>query len=108
MRSAPEPRAGVSLSYADSLGQPQQSTYTLGGTAYDVNYTCNTIGAVDTAQYPTTSSPLTEVLGNGVTITSGYTPWTNEPTSRTGAKSGPTTLQQPVYRWDLNGNLEGA
>jgi hypothetical protein len=51
------------------------------------------------------SSPLTEVLGNGVTITSGYTPWTNELTSRTEVKSGPITLQQLAYQWDLNGNL---
>jgi YD repeat-containing protein len=40
----------------DSLGRPAVSTYTMDGTAYAVDTTYNTLGAVDTLQYPTSSS----------------------------------------------------
>jgi RHS repeat-associated protein len=40
----------------DGIGRPAQSTYTEDATAYTINYTYNTIGAVDTVQYPTSSS----------------------------------------------------
>jgi RHS repeat-associated protein len=49
------------------------------------------------------SSPTTEVLGNAATITSAYTPWTNDLTSRQVVKG--STLQNLAYQWDLNGNL---
>jgi RHS repeat-associated protein len=54
------------------------------------------------------SAPTTEVLGNAVaSITTGYTPWTNEMVSRSEGSAGSTTnLQNLAYAWDLNGNLQ--
>lgn len=53
------------------------------------------------------SAPTTELLGNGVKITSGYTPWTNDLTIRQEGTGGSTTnLQNLAYQWDLNGNLQ--
>ena len=52
------------------------------------------------------SSPLTEVLGNGITVTSGYTPWTNDVIARKeGTPSILNSLQDLAYQWDKNGNL---
>jgi RHS repeat-associated protein len=52
------------------------------------------------------SAPTMEVLGNSVSIATGYTPWTNEMISRTEGSAGSTTnLQNLSYDWDLNGNL---
>jgi len=51
-------------------------------------------------------APTMEVLGNAVSIATGYTPWTNEMVSRTEGSAGSTTnLQNLSYSWDLNGNL---
>ena len=51
--------------------------------------------------------PTTETLGNGVQVTSGYRPWTNEITSRSeGTGSSTNNLQNLNYDWDLNGNLK--
>lgn len=53
------------------------------------------------------SSPVTELLGNAVTTTSGYEPLTNELTSRKVGSGGLTNnLQDLTYRWDDNGNLD--
>ena len=47
-----------------------------------------------------------EVLGNAVSIATGYTPWTNEMVSRTEGSAGSTTnLQNLSYVWDANGNM---
>lgn len=51
-------------------------------------------------------APTMEVLGNAVSVATGYTPWTNEMISRTEGSGGSTTnLQNLSYIWDLNGNL---
>jgi RHS repeat-associated protein len=128
----------------DSLGRPQQVTYTMDASSYQVNLAYNSIGAIDTVTYPTSTSgyrfalkylysygelqqvkdnasstvfwtlnsandssaPLTEVLGNGALITSGYKSWTNELASRQVGNGGSSTnLQNLSYQWDLNGNL---
>ncbi|MGH8242953.1 MAG: RHS repeat-associated core domain-containing protein [Steroidobacteraceae bacterium] len=53
------------------------------------------------------SSPVTELLGNAVTTTSGYEPLTNELTSRKVGSGGSTNnLQDLTYRWDDNGNMD--
>ena len=136
---------GYAESYTfDSIGRPASTTYTL-DTTYTVNYAYNTLGAVDTVKYPTSSSgynftlkylysfgfaqqvkdnaagtvfwslstandyssPTTEVLGNGATITSSYQPWTNDVLTRQVGTGGSTTnLQNLSYQWDLNGNLQ--
>jgi RHS repeat-associated protein len=52
------------------------------------------------------SAPTMEVLGNAVSVATGYTPWTNEMISRTEGTAGSTTnLQNLSYAWDPNGNL---
>jgi RHS repeat-associated protein len=52
------------------------------------------------------SAPTMEVLGNAVSVATGYTPWTNEMVTRTEGSGGSTTnLQNLSYTWDLNGNL---
>jgi RHS repeat-associated protein len=53
------------------------------------------------------SLPVTEVLGNGITVGSTYTPWTNDlVTRKEGTPSVPNSLQDLSYTWDLNGNLQ--
>ena len=53
------------------------------------------------------SAPTMEVLGNSVSVATGYTPWTNEMITRTEGSAGSTTnLQNLSYSWDLNGNLQ--
>jgi RHS repeat-associated protein len=53
------------------------------------------------------SLPTSETLGNGVAVATGYTPWTNEMTSRSEGVGGSlTSLQNLSYAWDLSGNLE--
>jgi RHS repeat-associated protein len=50
--------------------------------------------------------PTLETLGNGVQIATGYTPWTNEMTSRSEGSGGSTTnLQSLTYNWDTTGTL---
>ena len=52
------------------------------------------------------SAPTMEVLGNAVSVATGYTPWTNEMVTRTeGSAGSQTNLQNLSYVWDLNGNL---
>ena len=52
------------------------------------------------------SAPTMEVLGNAVSVATGYTPWTNEMITRSEGSSGSTTnLQNLSYTWDLNGNM---
>src|SRR6202011_2493687 len=51
-------------------------------------------------------APTMEVLGNAVSVATGYTPWTNEMVTRTEGSGGSTTnLQNLSYHWDLAGNL---
>ncbi len=51
-------------------------------------------------------APTMEVLGNAVSVATGYTPWTNEMITRTEGSAGSTTnLQNLSYAWDFNGNL---
>jgi len=84
------------LKYLYSYGFPQQVKDNAAGIVF---WSLNT-----TNDY---SSPTTELLGNAVTITSGYTPWTNDVTSRQVGSGGSTTnLQNLAYLWDLNGNLQ--
>ena len=53
------------------------------------------------------SLPTMEVLGNAVSVTTGYTPWTNEMISRSEGTAGSTTnLQNLTYAWDVNGNMK--
>ena len=53
------------------------------------------------------SLPTAEVLGNGVQVSTSYTPWTNEMTARAeGSGSAPGSLQNLAYSWDVNGNLK--
>jgi RHS repeat-associated protein len=52
------------------------------------------------------SLPTGELLGNGVKVTTSYTPHTNEMVTRQEGSGGSTTnLQNLSYAWDLNGNL---
>ena len=52
------------------------------------------------------SLPMTEVLGNGVNVSSTYTPWTNELLTRKEGTGGvANSLQDLAYTWDPNGNL---
>jgi len=52
------------------------------------------------------SLPTGELLGNGVKVTTSYTPQTNEMVTRQEGSGGSTTnLQNLSYAWDLNGNL---
>jgi RHS repeat-associated protein len=134
---------GESYSY-DSLGRPQTTIYTE-DTTYQVDYTYNALGTLDTLTYPTSTSgyrfaakyiysygylqqvkdnatgaalwslsnvndsglPTTEVLGNGATVGSTYTPWTNDLTSRIVGTGGVSNnLQNLSYSWDLNQNLQ--
>ena len=53
------------------------------------------------------SLPMTEVLGNGVNVSSTYTPWTNELNTRQEGTGGvANSLQDLTYTWDPNGNLQ--
>lgn len=57
-------------------------------------------GATDASQ------PTMEVLGNSVSVATGYTPWTTEMVNRSeGTGGSATNLQNLSYSWDLNGNL---
>jgi hypothetical protein len=57
-------------------------------------------GATDASQ------PTMEVLGNSVSVATGYTPWTTAMVSRSeGTGGSATNLQHLSYSWDLNGNL---
>jgi RHS repeat-associated protein len=80
------------LKYVYSLGYVQQVKDNAAGTIFWSLNAANDYG-----------SPTTEVLGNTATITTGYTPWTNDLTSRQIVKG--TTLQNLAYQWDLSGNL---
>lgn len=53
------------------------------------------------------SSPATETVGpNLLTVTSGYTTWTNELTTRqAGATPSTSNRQNLAYQWDTAGNL---
>lgn len=52
------------------------------------------------------SLPTSEVLGNGVTVATTYTPWTNEMVTRQEGTGGvANSLQDLAYQWDLTGNL---
>ena len=52
------------------------------------------------------SSPLTELLGNAVTITSDYKALTNEiKTRQVGSGGSANNLQDLSYTWDDNGNM---
>ncbi|MES1190002.1 MAG: FG-GAP-like repeat-containing protein [Steroidobacter sp.] len=129
----------------DSVGRPLSTTYTEDGNNYTFTYNYNNLGAVDTLQYPASTSgyrftlknvynsygflnkeeddatgaifwtlnstndsnlPTEEMLGNGVLVNTGYTPWTNEVTSRQeGSGTSLNNLQDLSYQWDLTGNL---
>jgi RHS repeat-associated protein len=80
------------LKYVYSLGYVQQVKDNAAGTIFWSLNAANDYG-----------SPTTEVLGNTATIATGYTPWTNDLTSRQIVKG--TTLQNLAYQWDLGGNL---
>jgi hypothetical protein len=63
-----------------------------------------------TSERPTgandSGAPTMEVLGNSVSVVTGYTPWTNEMVTRTeGSGNSTTNLQNLSYAWDLNGNM---
>ncbi|MGH8137695.1 MAG: FG-GAP-like repeat-containing protein, partial [Steroidobacteraceae bacterium] len=52
------------------------------------------------------SLPTAETLGNGVKVSTTYTPWTNEMSSRAeGTGTQTNNLQNMTYDWDLAGNL---
>ncbi|MGE0467631.1 MAG: RHS repeat-associated core domain-containing protein [Steroidobacteraceae bacterium] len=85
----------LKLKYVYSYGFLQQVKDNATGAAFWTLNSANDAG-----------SPLTEVLGNGVLITSGYKAWTNELTSRKEGTGGSTNnLQDLAYQWDLSGNL---
>ena len=86
----------LTLKYNGSYGMLQQVKDNVsGGIAYW------TLNAANDSNLPTS-----ETLGNGVQVASGYTPWTNEMTSRSAGSGGSTTnLQNLAYQWDLTGNL---
>jgi len=128
----------------DAIGRSASVTYSADA-SFQVDYAYNSIGAVDTVTYPTSTSgyrfslkylysfgfpqqvkdsaagtvfwslssandysaPTLEILGNGASITTSHTPWTNDITTRqVGSGGSSTNLQNLAYSWDLNGNLQ--
>ncbi len=90
-----------------------------GGYRFQLKYVYDTNGFLNSVQDNSTGKafwtltsandsglPTMEVLGNAVSVQTGYTPWTNEMISRSEGTGGSTNnLQNLSYTWDLNGNL---
>jgi RHS repeat-associated protein len=117
-----EDGTSYSFDYAyNTLGAPDTLTYptSTSGVRFQLKYLYDSTGylnEVKDASGPTlfwtltgasdNGAPTMEVLGNAVSVATGYTPWTNEMISRTEGSGGSTTnLQNLSYSWDLNGNL---
>jgi hypothetical protein len=83
------------LKYLYSCGALQQMKDNAAGTVFW------SLSAANDASLPTT-----EVLGNGVTVASTCTPWTNDlMTRKEGTEGVANSRQDLAYQWDLNGNL---
>jgi RHS repeat-associated protein len=105
----------------NTLGAPDTLTYptSTSGVRFQLKYLYDTAGYLNEVQDASAgtafwtltgasdgSAPTMEVLGNAVSVATGYTPWTNEMVTRTEGSTGSTTnLQNLSYAWDLNGNL---
>ena len=105
----------------NNLGAPDTLTYptSTAGVRFALKYVYGSTGYLNKVQDASTSAPFwtltsandsnastMEVLGNAVSIATGYTPWTNERVSRTEGSAGSTTnLQNLSYVWDANGNM---
>ena len=105
----------------NNLGAPDTLTYptSTAGVRFALKYVYDGTGYLNKAQDASTSAPFwtltsandssaptMEVLGNAVSIATGYTPWTNDMVSRTEGSAGSTTnLQNLSYVWDANGNM---
>jgi RHS repeat-associated protein len=105
----------------NTLGAPDTLTYPTStpGVRFQLKYLYDSTGYLNevkdasagTPFWTLTSAndngaPTMEVLGNGVSVVTGYTPWTNEMVTRTeGSGNSTTNLQNLTYSWDLNGNL---
>jgi RHS repeat-associated protein len=106
----------------NALGAPDTLTYptSTSGVRFALKYLYDTAGYLNAVQDANAgtpfwtltgasdnSAPTMEVLGNAVSVATGYTPWTNEMVTRTEGSAGSTTnLQNLSYVWDLNGNLK--
>lgn len=105
----------------NSLGATDTLTYPVStsGVRFELKYLYDTAGYLNEVKDASagtpfwtltgagdSSAPTMEVLGNAVSVATGYTPWTNEMVARTEGSAGSTTnLQNLSYAWDLNGNL---
>jgi RHS repeat-associated protein len=105
----------------NTLGAPDTLTYptSTSGVRFQLKYLYDSAGYLNEVKDASAGTPFwtltgandngaptMEVLGNAVSIATGYTPWTNEMISRTEGSAGSTTnLQNLSYAWDFNGNL---
>jgi RHS repeat-associated protein len=105
----------------NTLGAPDTLTYptSTSGVRFQLKYLYDSAGYLNEVKDANAGTPFwtltgandngaptMEVLGNAVSIATGYTPWTNEMISRTEGSAGSTTnLQNLSYAWDFNGNL---
>ena len=105
----------------NNLGAPDTLTYptSTAGVRFALKYVYDSAGYLNKVQDASTSAPFwtltsandrsaptMEVLGNAVSIATGYTPWTNERVSRTEGCAGSTTNRQNLsYVWAENGNM---
>jgi RHS repeat-associated protein len=106
----------------NALGSPDTLTYPVStaGVRFALKYLYDSAGYLNQLQDASagtpfwtltaasdSSAPTMEVLGNAVSVATGYTPWTNEMVTRTeGSAPSTTNLQNLSYSWDLNGNLQ--
>ena len=81
------------------------------GVRFALKYVYDSTGYLNKVQDASTSAndssaPTMEVLGNAMSIATGYTHWTNEMVSHTEGSAGTTTnLQNLSYVWYANGNM---
>jgi RHS repeat-associated protein len=121
-KSYTEDSATYQFDYAyNALGAPDTLTYPVStaGVRFALKYLYDSAGYLNEVQDASAgtpfwtltgasdnSAPTMEVLGNAVSVATGYTPWTNEMITRTEGSGGSTTnLQNLSYTWDVNGNL---
>jgi RHS repeat-associated protein len=105
----------------NALGAPDTLTYptSTSGVRFQLKYLYDSAGYLNEVEDASAGTPFwtltsasdngaptMEVLGNAVSVATGYTPWTKEMISRTEGSAGSTTnLQNLSYAWDPNGNL---
>lgn len=89
--------ARFTIKYGYSYGQP----YQISDVTQAVPTTLWTLSGAN--DY---SSPTNESLGNAVSVSAGYTAWTDDLTSiQSGVAGAANNRQNLAYQWDTNGNL---